>query len=181
MNNNNNKIKNFFKTTLKVIEQTIDRITIVAFAILFIQIPHFVVQYKQRLGGHVDELASIIQQYKEAATLSGKTIKEYINLFLDSGIPEFINAGKIMNLNLERLDYLNKALNDLMSSSSFTQFFIFLKTMDHKICKATLANFTPGIAFNFEALIYAFVGSIIGFIIFSTIKKIIYLIFRIKT
>ena len=179
-NLNNKKSKKFFKSALKIIVQTADRITIAVFAIIFTQVPQFIVQYKQRLGGHVDELASIIQQYKETAALSDKSIQEYIDLFLDSGIPEFISTGKIMNLNLERLDYLNNALNDLMSSTSFMQFFTFIKTMDYKIFRATLSNFTPGISFNFETFIYIFIGAMTGFVIFSAIKKIVRIIFRIK-
>jgi len=176
-----NKIRNSLKSILKVTEQVIDRITIIIFAILFVQFPQFIVQYKQRLGGHIDELTSIIQQYKEVATLNGKSIQEYINLFLNSGVSEFVSTGKIMNLNLQRLDYLSNALNDLMSSSGFSQFFTFIRTMDYPIFKGTLANFTPGISFNFETLIYIFMGAITGFIIFSAMKKIIHIIFRIKT
>jgi hypothetical protein len=179
--NNKGKGKKIFKSILKIIEQTADRITIIIFAILFIQFPQFIVQYKQRLGGHVDELAIIIQQYKEVASLNGRSLQEYINLFLDSGISEFVNTGEMMNLNLQRLDYLSSALNDLMSSTGFAQFFTFIRTMDYPIFQTTLTNFTPGFAFNFETLIYVFVGAITGFVIFSAIKKFIYLIFRIKT
>jgi len=177
----NLKSKNYLRIILKTIEQLIDRITIVIFAMLFIQFPQFIVQYKQRLGGHVDELTAIIQQYKEVAALNGKSIKEYIYLFLNSGISEFVSTGKIMNSNLQRLDYLSNALNDLMSSSGFSQFFTFIRTVDYPIFKGTLSNFTPGIAFNFETLVYLFTGAITGFVIFLLIKKIIYIIFRIKT
>ena len=180
-NKSNKKIKKILKSTLNVITQAIDRITIVVFAILFIQFPQFIVQYKQRLGGHVDELSAIIKQYAEVANLNGKSVQEYINLFLDSGKSEFISTGKLMSLNLQRFDYLSNALNDLMSATGFTQFFTFLKTVDYEIFSATLSNFTPGISFNFETLIYIFMGAIVGFIIFWSIKKVIHIIFRIKT
>ena len=61
---------------LKFLESIIDRIVAVAGAIIFFQIPTFLVQYKQRLGGHVDELARLIKQYKSAAASNGKSVED---------------------------------------------------------------------------------------------------------
>ena len=156
---------------LKFLEAFIDRIISVVGAIIFIQIPTFIVQYKQRLGGHVDELGRLINQYKSAAAGNGKTVKEYIELHLNSGVNEFISTGELMTENIARFTDLSLTLQNLSESSGIKKLFIFLKSMDLDIFKETYKDFVPGISFNLDSIIYCLVGIIFYMLLYLLIKK----------
>ena len=68
------------------IEHILDRVIAAAGAITFMQIPAFIVQYIQRLGGHIDELKILIGKYKAAAADNGRTLDEYVQLHIQSGV-----------------------------------------------------------------------------------------------
>lgn len=117
-------------------ESLFDRMVSVAGALIFIQIPAFIVQYQQRLGGHVDELAFLIKKYRSAAADNGRTVEEYIGLHLQSDVKEFVSTGRIMTENIDRFTGLSSALKDLSGSKGFVKFFHFIKDIDFDIFKA---------------------------------------------
>ncbi|MCL1865724.1 MAG: DUF2937 family protein [Spirochaetes bacterium] len=153
------------------LESIIDRIVSVIGAIVFIQIPTFIVQYQQRLGGHVDELARLVKQYKSAASVNGRTVEEYIGLHLNYDVKEFVSTGKLMTDNMERFNELSLALQNLSESSGIKKFFVFLKSMDFDIFKGTYKDFVPGISFNLDSILYCIVGIIFSMLLYLLIKK----------
>ena len=162
---------------LKFLESIIDRIVAVAGAIIFFQIPTFLVQYKQRLGGHVDELARLIKQYKSAAASNGKSVEEYISLHLNSGVNEFISTGKLMTENMERFNELSIALQNLSDSSGIKKLFVFLKSVNFDIFKETYKDFVPGISFNLDSILYCIAGIIFSMLLYLLIKKSLQFLF----
>ena len=165
-----------------IFESVFDRIVSAAGALIFFQIPSFLVQYQQRLGGHVDEMAHLIRKYKSAAADNGRTVEEYIGLHLQSNVKEFVSTGKIMTENMERYTDLSAALKSLSQSKGFVKFYSFLKDIDIDIFKATLKNFVPGISFNTDTLIYGAAGIIFFMAVYFVIKKsVLFVIKIIKT
>ena len=156
---------------LSLFESIIDRIVAVIGAIIFFQIPAFIVQYKQRLGGHVDELARLIDQYKSAAVKYGKTVEEYIGLHINSGVNEIKATGEFMNENMERFNELSLALKNLSESSGITKLFVFIKGMNFDIFRGTYKDFVPGISFNLESIVYCLAGIIFFMLLYLLIKK----------
>jgi hypothetical protein len=162
-------------------ESLFDRAVSVAGALIFIQIPAFLVQYQQRLGGHVDELASLIKRYKSAAADNGRTVEEYIGLHLQSDVKEFVSTGKIMTENMDRFTSLSAALKDLSASKGLIKFFHFIKDIDFDIFKSALKNFVPGISFQSDTILYGIMGIIIFMSIYFVLKKsLLFIISRIK-
>jgi len=162
---------NILLKPLKFFEAVIDRIVSVAGALIFIQIPAFLVQYQQRLGGHVDELARLIKQYKSAAATNGKSVEEYIKLHLNSGVKEFISTGELMTENMERFTELSLALQNLSESSGVKKLLVFLKSINFDIFRETYKNFVPGISFNLDSILYCIVGIIFFMLLYLLVKK----------
>jgi hypothetical protein len=155
----------------KFFESLLDRVIAAAGAIIFIQIPSFLVQYQQRLGGHVDELSSLIRKYRVAAAQNGRTLEEYIGLHLQSEVKEFVSTGRIMTENLERLTGLSEALKSISESGGILKFFSFLKNFDIEIFRSALKNFVPGLTFSLDSLLYGAAGIIFFMTIYFVIKK----------
>lgn len=173
-------IKKLLLSPFILLDRILDRVIAVLGAVIFAQFPQFISQYIQRMGGHVDELTRIISQYKKAAEVSGKTLESYIQFHLTATIPDYVNSGKIMEANVERYNDLKSALNDLVSSTGYTKFFIFVKEIDSNIFKAAMDNFSPGIPTSIEGAVYAGCGLIMGWLLYAGIKKLIQLPFKKK-
>ncbi len=168
----------FVKAPLQFIESLADRIVSVAGALIFAQLPVFIVQYQQRLGGHVDELKHLIAKYKQYAAANERTIDEYINIHLQSNVKEFVSTGQLMNENLVRFNDLSAALKQISDSTGITKLFMFIKNIDMDIYRATMKNFVPGITFNRDAIEYAIVGVIIFMSVYFLIKKTVRVLYN---
>lgn len=149
-----------------------DRGSAAAGALLFSQIPLFIAHYVQRLGGHVDELARVVGKYRSAALENGKGLEEYIAKFVNSSDIDFVSAGKNMKLNIDRLADLKGALEQLTSSGPFKKLLYFIRDIDLEIARAAAKNFSFGISFTMEGLIYAVCGLVAGSLVYIGIKKL---------
>jgi hypothetical protein len=163
-------IKQTILFPFKIIDGLLDRIVAFLCALLFAQVPQFIAQYTQRLGGHVDELTRIVGQYTQAAAEVGKTLEQFIATHLSSGVADFVSTGKIMDENISRLNLLSRALEELNTASAYSKFIVFLKDVDSSIVNNTFQNFTPGVPVTVEAVIYALIGLIAGMLIYHAIK-----------
>jgi len=172
------KIRNILLAPLRLIDYLFDRIFALVCAMLFAQIPQIIILYIQRLGGHVDELARIIRQYRSSASTSGKDLGAYIDLHLQSSIPEFVSSGKIMTDNLERYGKLSTSFDDLATSTGAEKFFSFIKGLDIDIFKSVMKDFSPGLPLNFEGVIYTGAGLITGILIYIVLKKTLQSLFK---
>jgi hypothetical protein len=148
-----------------------DRLCIIAGAFLGSQIPQFMLQYSQRLAGHVAELQKLLNQLRQAASLSHKTLDQYILKFMASTDPDFAHQGQFMQGIVQRWDALNNALVHLNESSVWVRPFAFVKDIQPDIAQSTLASFQPGINFSLEGLCYAGLGLFLGWLFFQLISK----------
>jgi hypothetical protein len=155
----------------RILDGLVDRIVAVVGALFFAQIPQFIAQYIQRLGGHVDELTRIVDQYSAAAAAVGKSLGQFVATHVNSNVADFASTGKIMEENISRLKDLTQALGELNAAGAYNKFYIFLKNMDVGIFKNAFHNFTPGVPVTVEALVYALIGLIIGMLIYFALKR----------
>jgi len=156
---------------VRILDSLLDRIAAIGGALVFAQLPEFMVQYIQRLGGHVDELERIIVQYRQAAIESGTGVAAYIRLHLESKIPEFVKTGKIMGDNLERYEELRAAFDALVSSPPALRVCFFLRGINCDIAAETMRDFTPGLPLNMQGAVYGAAGLAAGMFLYFIVKK----------
>lgn len=167
------EMNRFIRAPFSFIESLFDRIISVTGAIIFAQMPAFIVQYQQRLGGHVDELKHLIAKYRSYAASNNRSLEEYINIHLQSNVKEFASTGQLMNENLSRFNELSQALKELADSSGLVKLFMFFKNIDIDIYRGTMKNFVPGITFSADAILYGITGVIVFMSLYIFIKKTI--------
>lgn len=171
-------LKKIVLSPLFFMESLADRAVAACGAIVFMQIPAFIVQYIQRLGGHVDELKLLIGKYKAAAADNGRTLEEYVQLHIQSGVKEFASTGKLMSENIERLNFLSDAHQQISGAAGIKKFFIFIQKSDMDIIKGTYTDFVPGISLSLDSIIYAAAGIALFMTLYFVIKKIVVFVFR---
>lgn len=157
---------------IKIIGGLLDRIFAVIGALLFSQVPVFMQQYTQRLAGHVAELSIQIEKMRQAASLTGKTLQQYVQKFMSASDPDFARQGVIMNEMTHRWQNLSEGLTAMQNASAVTRPFAFGYHLNLDIFKNTFQSFDLGLVFTVEGFIYALIGIAAGYLAFWSIRKL---------
>jgi len=139
----------------------LDRALCVAGTIIFSQIPEFMQQYLQRLGGHLDEARRQLAQFRHTAEQSGLTLDNFIHQTSANVDPAVAKLGAVMNDSAARVHQLETALTAIRDASLWTRPFVFLQHVDPAIASATWSIFRPAVPTTVEGLVYAAFGLLI--------------------
>ena len=142
-------------------EGLLDRLLCVAGAVLFAQVPEFIQQYLQRLGGHLDEARRQLEQLKDAAAQSGLTLDQLIADTTANADPAVARLGGVVHAASARVETLASADDAIRHASLFTKPFVFLRHLDPSIAHATLSIFRPAVPTTIEGLVYALAGMVV--------------------
>lgn len=149
----------------------LDRLFLVLGALLGSQIPSWMQQYNQRLGGHVNELQSLTEKLNGMAIALGKTPEEYLRKLLTSSDADIVKQGEFIQSIYERSEQLSYAWKRLLDSPVWEKPFILIKTIDYDVASSTLASFQPSLSLTLEGIVYTGVGILIGCLTFHGIAK----------
>lgn len=156
----------------------LSRLSAVAGALIFSQLPQYLQQYTQRLGGHVNEIGRLVEQLQMLALQSGKSLSQYIDKFTRSNDPDFAQQGEWMQTLVERHAQLSAAWEAITHATPLTRLSAYLAHHQSEIAKTTLAFFQPAFPMTVEAGIYALIGALIGYLIYRCIKFLILNIYK---
>jgi hypothetical protein len=151
----------FSRVLLGLGDGVLDRVLCVLGTVAFSQIPEFMQQYLQRLGGHLDEARRQLRKFQEAAEQSGLTLDRLITQTGSNADPAVAKLGGVMSESVLRVEELHAAQNALTSASLWERPFVFLRNMDPEIARATWQIFKPAIPTTVEGLLYAAAGMLI--------------------
>lgn len=149
-----------------------DRIFAVVGAFTFSQWPLFMQHYQNHLTGHASELLIQIEAMRRAASLSGKSLQEYVLKFLSSSDLDFKNQGELMQQMIDRQRHLTEALESLQQAPLYFKPFFFIKYYDKNIGYSTWESYQTGFLFNGEGAIYSLIGIIFGLCLYWMIQKL---------
>lgn len=156
----------------------LDRICAFIGAIILMQLPMFIDQYSMRLSGHVEELNYQVNKMEYYASLSKKTLEQYIRKFILSKDADFSAQGKIMEEMRNREKKLTDSLLSLKQGNLLTRPFIFLFQSDWGIVDATFQYYQMGISFSFESIIYAIIGILLGYYLYKILSAFFIRVYR---
>lgn len=143
---------------LGAVEGLLDRALCVVGAVLFSQLPEFMQQYLQRLGGHLDEARRQLLQFQHTAAQSGLTLDQLIGQTNANADPAVARLGGVMTAASARVDALQAAQSAIQHASLWNRPFVFLRYLDPAIAHATWTIFKPAVPTTVEGLAYALLG-----------------------
>jgi hypothetical protein len=149
------------KTLLGAGDGLLDRALCVLGTVIFSQIPEFMQQYLQRLGGHLDEARRQVEQFHRTATQSGLTLAKLIEQTTTNTDPAVAKLGGVMTEAMTRVDTLEAAQAALQHSSLWSRPFVFLQQLDPTIAHATWTIFKPAVPTTVEGLVYSLCGMLV--------------------
>lgn len=126
------------------------------------QLPEFGQQYRQRLGGAIDELRRVSNRFDEDAKAAGLTHEEAIKrLVADADL--FVRRRGDAEIEIEaRLDRLERQRDDFAKAGSFERLLVLIRDADPGLSRATYLDFEPAWPATNEGLASAGAGFVAG-------------------
>ena len=141
--------------TLRKFDALLGTIVAALAGVAFAQIPAFIQQYLQRLGGHVDEAHLNLSQITANAVVRT----------LDAP------ARQVLTVSLEqRVSDLEAGEAAIGAASASVRPFIFARELDIDIAMATLRAYEPALPLSTAGLIYGLAGIVAGWLLYEALK-----------
>ena len=124
--------------------------------------PEFAQQYRQRIGGALDELKRNVADFDQEAAREQLTPDQAINRLEQNSDPVARERGRDIAQTIARTDRLQEQLDAMQSSSPLNRLYVTAKDFDPEIAQRTLDNYEPAAPLSLEALTAAGLAAIWG-------------------
>lgn len=161
------------KKILNITKSLLDKIFFTCGLLLGSQIPNFIKQYHQRIGGRLDQATEDLEQFQKIANnFHNGSLEELIKKHLSSKDTTFHHEGFIIKDLVEKTNYLLETYNSL-NTNLHNQIKYLIFNLDRDIVSATWSIYKPGITLTTEAILCAL---IIGFVFSAVFQLALYLV-----
>jgi hypothetical protein len=142
-------------------------------ALFLSQLPEFVQQYSQRMGGAIDELTRIVEHFDEDSRRSGYDRSSALQLMAKNPEQLIREQSTRMQDNFARLNRLRAQQQAFNNSTSVGRSFEFLKHYDPPLAERTFASFRFGLSIDGVVLgaLGWFLGSLLMFCLFAVGRR----------
>jgi hypothetical protein len=151
---------------MPIVRGLIDRAVLVAAAVAGGLIPGFMAQYRQRLGGRLDQAKLDLEPWQKLADqFYHGDLGKLIQYHLDSTNPTFHAEGAVIRALVETVHQLQGAVDALHGSLASQAAYLALHA-DPGLVRATLGDWVPTFALSGEGLAFAAVFAVLVWLVF---------------
>ncbi len=122
--------------------------------------PEFSQQYRQRLGGAIDELHRVIERFDTDARANGESQESAIARLRSNPDDLASRQGTAMQANVERLGRLQVHREAMMQAGPFARIALMMRDGDRDVMEAAYRDFEPAMPVTEEGIL----STVIGFI-----------------
>lgn len=133
------------------------------------QAPEFMQQYKQRLGGAIDELAMVVRHFDSDANAAGMDRASALERYTRSTDTFFVNRGVSMQTTIDRWHDMSDHWRAIADTNPFSRLPVFLSGADKELISRTWNDFKPAIPTTPEGLGYSAAGFLMSHMVFRSI------------
>jgi hypothetical protein len=120
--------------------------------------PEFAQQYRQRLGGAIDELHQVIQRFDTDAQANGETRESAVTRLRSNTDNLVSRQGAAMQANVERLQRLQTHRDSMMQAGPFARVALMVRDGDRDVMEAVYGTFEPAMPVTEEGIVSALTG-----------------------
>ena len=135
------------------------------------QFPEFSQQYMQRLGGAVDALADVVDDFDTSARAVGMTRDAALEQMQGTTFLDHRRAD--MTQTFQRYEGLKADLVELKGAGPFTRAYHLPRLTDPQIVGAAWDDFQPAVPLNFAGITFAGVGFLIASLLFGMVLRLL--------
>lgn len=131
-------------------------------AIAASQTPEFAQQYRQRLGGAIDELRRVVATFDENARAEGLSRDQAIERLAKDPDPLVRRQATATEEVVARLARLERQREDFAQAGPFRRVLIFIREGDPGLVRATYLDYEPAVPTTTEGAVTAGAGFLAG-------------------
>ena len=155
-----------------MIKNLLDKIFFAVGVMVFLQLPHFIDQYTQRMGGYSASQTEQIKEYQSIADQHfNGDLAAYINRLQQNADPAVAESATQMAKRLASADDIKSELQVFEQKPLWYQVPYFITHMRMDLAQGTAQNFSPGLPINLWAWGYGLIGGILFSLLFNGITK----------
>ncbi len=132
------------------------------FGLAMTQVPEFVEQYRQRLGGAIDELSAVVARFDSDSAQHGLTQSAGIDRLHANGDKFVRERGDEIADDVARLDSLRTAQSQFRDEGPIARLATFVTHYDSRIARGAYSDFEPAVPTSPEALALGLIGFVFG-------------------
>jgi len=122
------------------------------------QAPEFAQQYRQRLGGAIDELHRVVGQFTADAQANGETQESAIARLRSNPDDLASRQGTAMQGNVDRLGRLEAHRQSMLQAGPFMRIALMVRDGDQDVLEAAYRDFEPAMPVTEEGVLSAAAG-----------------------
>ena len=146
-----------------------DRLLLVGAVVAGGLLPGFIAQYRQRLGGRLDQAKFDLEPWQRIADMFHQgNLEKLIQYHLNSSDPTFRAEGNVIRSLLETVQQLQSAV-DALHSSLFQQVQYLALHADMGLTRATFSDWVPTFALSAEGLLFALLFAVGLWLVFHAL------------
>lgn len=127
----------------------------------FSQFPEYSAQYVQRMGGALDELATVVVDFDTSANASGYTREQALSVMTGSDFLEARQAD--MKRTFNRFEKLSSDYSRLENANAFSRLAYVTRMRDGEIANGTGKDFKPAVPLTIEGAGFVGIGFLFGY------------------
>jgi len=154
----------------------LDRLLLVCAVVAGGLVPGFIAQYRQRLGGRLDQARlDLVPWQRLADQYYQGDIERLIRYHLDSSDPKFQAEGGIIRTLVTTVQQLQSAV-DALHGSLFHQAVYLTVHGDPAVAAATLRDWVPTFSLSGEGIVFALTFALVVWLLFHALWRLIALL-----
>src|SRR5215469_13510803 len=154
----------------------LDRLLVVCAAVAGGLVPGFIAQYRQRLGGRLDQARLDLAPWQHLADQNYQgDIEKLIRYHLDSSDPQFFAEGAIIRALVTTVQQLQSAV-DALHGNLFHQAAYLAVHADPGLARATLHDWVPTFALSHDGIVFALAFAVVVWLLFEALWSLIALL-----
>lgn len=128
------------------------------------QVPEFAQQYRQRLGGAIDELTRVLGEFDADAARMNLTREAGIDRLLGNADTFVRQRGEQVRADVERVARLGRQLDAYAEAGPFWRLGVFARQYEPEIARRAAENFEPAVPVTSEGLFATLCGFLAGWL-----------------
>lgn len=136
------------------------------------QMPEFAQQYRQRLGGAIDELRRVVTRFDDGARAEGLTREAAIRKLTSAPDPLVRRQGEAQQEIEDRLVRLEEQRKAFVEAGPFARLLIFVRDSDAGLARATYLDYEPAWPATTEGVTTGGAGFLAGWGILLFLSRI---------
>ena len=152
----------------RMLLNTLDRLLFFIAVLLFMQIPHFMDQYTQRIAGHHEaEQANLAKYQSIADEFFGGDLTMLVDDFKASQRGSVARMGEVIESSMDRAQVLQQSLAILRGDSFLQKLSYLAMNSDKAVVRGSMQDFQPGMPFSHEAILSGITGGVLSMMLFA--------------